>query len=1367
MDTPAAAAEQKPGAGSKRRSTSVWYQKMTPGAGGGSKPTAAKATLAEAQALLISGELTESSLVWASGMGSEWLPLEQCATQPPFSALQTRVHRPLAQMVSLCNERWRLELPASGTLSYRDEGHHLQWSSPERSTERPHAGPPPKTQLQPETLGQMLISRAADRQPTAREEVGEQEQEEQEQEKEDEIKNAARSRSRQDSEHRETPASDADMGGHPGSGGRRVKQQQPSAHAEQRRSPSSSSPQQRMQPTPQAHVVTSTSSPQLAKTASGGLGISFGRSAAAAGRPMSGGCNNDGGGGGGDDDDDDESLRAWGSTSSSGPDEGAGELGQQGQQQQRERQRGGARRGGGGEVRDSGGGDGVMMPNKTPRTRRGEALHREAAAQRERRETLGRQAAAAEAGVSAGTRGGGNGGGKGGGGAHVEGLHSRYGEQQARMEMRRREAEAEKLRAEEDACRQWDADRKKAGGGAGRQSGAGAGQGHRADSIGERSRRILIDREIGRKAAEEEQLRNLFVPRGGGSKGGSGGGEGRGWSEASQSRSSSSAEGSEGGQRQRAAPTTATPQDYVISSARALSDYQHSAVVGTSPTTPSVGGTGGGAPEVSRTIEFDEYVAAAAMTTTTKPTTAPTTTGQLAEARGGNDDSDFLPDSQRAAEAASALPQSSPTAAAKQPCLEAPGATDDGGDKTYPQSAPVDVELSSTRAPAAEGVAAELGQPATAEPTTGGQVPVPAGASSAPARAKRRPRRKKGMFGCCGAPSQPETSPPPSLPVAPAPVAMAASSGDDDTAATPRGLRRMMLNANQLNQAGDLQGAVSVFTAIVSRADELALSEQAAVYDFRGQCRERLGDKPGALEDFDMAISSVQRAAQQAEARGGRGSAGPAGMWGLYFHRGRLLYRLGRLEEADADLLAAAKMPECGGAARELYRRVRYQRTLGGGSARRSPRRELSDQQRQTVDRLSSPKDRTPASPVTRRSAKKTVTAVTAEKTASHASGAGSSGRAGATAAAARTGAPNFRTSQRGRRGGADGAATDLDAAVDRIFGSFAKPTEARQAFHRMQRAKAEVGVEELRRGLSREYSIDLPDAMVERVVSLLAQPGSLVLVDDDFAYGQRLARFVVLRRKIRGASCMAKGEAAADWEPLFQRMDVGGRGSVNADEFRRGARREAKISPKQIPDSELLSLFKSLCAPSSSLFDKSGFVAFWQEGLAWLGLNREVRPKAPRRSQRTSPSSAGFKKQVPSDEDNPFQLSPVSSAGPRSRSPQPSPRARASEQGQRAPSRLQRPSRQSHVCSGDSVALSFAQLGASIAVRWESGVSPTVVGTHALSSWEWQFLDRVRAIQTVQCSPRLYGVTRRTRHVGCAPDTRELMPIVPSCRRR
>ena len=49
----------------------------------------------EAQRLVDSGEIDESSLVWTAGMGKEWLKLSSVLGNPPFASLDMGVRKPL------------------------------------------------------------------------------------------------------------------------------------------------------------------------------------------------------------------------------------------------------------------------------------------------------------------------------------------------------------------------------------------------------------------------------------------------------------------------------------------------------------------------------------------------------------------------------------------------------------------------------------------------------------------------------------------------------------------------------------------------------------------------------------------------------------------------------------------------------------------------------------------------------------------------------------------------------------------------------------------------------------------------------------------------------------------------------------------------------------------------------------------------------------------------------------------------------------------------------------------------------------------------------------------------------------------------
>ena len=83
----------------------------------------------QAQRLLDCGEIDESTLVWAAGMGQEWQALGSMSGEPPFASLDLGVRKPLGRMVQHCNDRWRVMLPESGPLSFAEEAHHLQWTS--------------------------------------------------------------------------------------------------------------------------------------------------------------------------------------------------------------------------------------------------------------------------------------------------------------------------------------------------------------------------------------------------------------------------------------------------------------------------------------------------------------------------------------------------------------------------------------------------------------------------------------------------------------------------------------------------------------------------------------------------------------------------------------------------------------------------------------------------------------------------------------------------------------------------------------------------------------------------------------------------------------------------------------------------------------------------------------------------------------------------------------------------------------------------------------------------------------------------------------------------------------------------------------
>ena len=104
----------------------IFYQGLEPG---GTTLVPRQVAVPEAQRLLDTGEIDESSLVWTTGMGQEWKPLTECLGEPPFADLRVANARPLSQMVQFCNDRWKTSLPQAGPLSFKEDGHHVQWSS--------------------------------------------------------------------------------------------------------------------------------------------------------------------------------------------------------------------------------------------------------------------------------------------------------------------------------------------------------------------------------------------------------------------------------------------------------------------------------------------------------------------------------------------------------------------------------------------------------------------------------------------------------------------------------------------------------------------------------------------------------------------------------------------------------------------------------------------------------------------------------------------------------------------------------------------------------------------------------------------------------------------------------------------------------------------------------------------------------------------------------------------------------------------------------------------------------------------------------------------------------------------------------------
>ena len=101
-----------------------------------------EATIEEAQRLVDSGEIDETTLVWTAGMGQEWQALSAVLGNPPFASLDMDVRKPLGQMVQNCNDRWQITLPDSGPLSFAEEAHHLQWTSSSSEATPPTRAPP-------------------------------------------------------------------------------------------------------------------------------------------------------------------------------------------------------------------------------------------------------------------------------------------------------------------------------------------------------------------------------------------------------------------------------------------------------------------------------------------------------------------------------------------------------------------------------------------------------------------------------------------------------------------------------------------------------------------------------------------------------------------------------------------------------------------------------------------------------------------------------------------------------------------------------------------------------------------------------------------------------------------------------------------------------------------------------------------------------------------------------------------------------------------------------------------------------------------------------------------------------------------------
>ena len=191
-----------------------------------------------------------------------------------------------------------------------------------------------------------------------------------------------------------------------------------------------------------------------------------------------------------------------------------------------------------------------------------------------------------------------------------------------------------------------------------------------------------------------------------------------------------------------------------------------------------------------------------------------------------------------------------------------------------------------------------------------------------------------------------------------------------------------------------------------------------------------------------------------------------------------------------------------------------------------------------------------------------------------------------------------------------DGDFIKVDSMIAKVFDRFGDEKTAREAFFRMDRSRSKrMGAVELQKGLLDEFQVRIDESMSSYLVIALDGDEDGQLCAQDFAYGQKLARLGLVRRKLR-ASTTASGKNVGIWSGLFESLCGTGISSLNFEAFQAVVRKKAKIATAQMGKPEVREIFTYIDTNANGGIDLQEFEALMSDG----GLSR-----FPRASVRAS----------------------------------------------------------------------------------------------------------------------------------------------------
>jgi Ca2+-binding EF-hand superfamily protein len=127
----------------------------------------------------------------------------------------------------------------------------------------------------------------------------------------------------------------------------------------------------------------------------------------------------------------------------------------------------------------------------------------------------------------------------------------------------------------------------------------------------------------------------------------------------------------------------------------------------------------------------------------------------------------------------------------------------------------------------------------------------------------------------------------------------------------------------------------------------------------------------------------------------------------------------------------------------------------------------------------------------------------------------------------------------------------------------------------------------ELQKAMNVHLGVKMDLPRVGMVIDALDIDKDGLVSMDDFLYGHKLAHLGLVRQKFRATS-YAVGRQ--DWNKLFRRYDRNSSGVLDFEEFRRAIRKDAKLSARDVTDTDLQDLFDFIDQDRSGSIDIDEF---------------------------------------------------------------------------------------------------------------------------------------------------------------------------------